>query len=47
MMSGFEIPHCHYHLVPSRDGKELDFSYAKKASEEELQAMQAQILKFL
>jgi histidine triad (HIT) family protein len=40
MFSGFDIPHCHYHIVPCMSGKELDFSYAKQASQEDLESMQ-------
>ena len=40
MFSGFEVPHCHYHIVPCISGKELDFSCAKHASQEELESMQ-------
>ena len=44
IFSGFEIPHCHLHLIPSNDAHDLEFSHAKPAPPDELSAMQEQIL---
>lgn len=41
---GFEVPHFHYHLVPLWSLRDLDFSRGKKASPEELKAMQGRIV---
>lgn len=44
MFVGYEVPHCHYHLVPTDTMKDLDHSNAKPANPEDLQMMQEKIL---
>jgi histidine triad (HIT) family protein len=44
MFSGFDVPHCHYHLVPATGGDDLEFSHARPESAEELAQMQGKIL---
>jgi diadenosine tetraphosphate (Ap4A) HIT family hydrolase len=44
MFSGFDVPHCHYHLVPAMSGDDLEFSHAKPESPEDLTEMQGKIL---
>lgn len=47
MFIGYEVPHCHYHLVPTTGGDDLEFSHARPASAEELTEMQGKIVGFL
>jgi histidine triad (HIT) family protein len=47
MFIGYEIPHCHYHLVPTNDTVDLDHAKAKPASAEELTQMQVKIVTLL
>jgi diadenosine tetraphosphate (Ap4A) HIT family hydrolase len=47
MFSGFDVPHCHYHLVPAMSGDDLEFSHARPASAEELIEMQEEIVALL
>jgi histidine triad (HIT) family protein len=47
MFIGYEIPHCHYHLVPTDDTYDLDHTRAKKADPQDLEQMQKKILSFL
>lgn len=44
MFSGFDVPHCHYHLVPAHGGDDLNFSHAKPAIPEELKEIQEKII---
>lgn len=43
---GYEIPHAHYHLVPTESEKDMCLS-GEKASEESLKAMQQKIVSHL
>lgn len=43
----YEVPHCHYHLVPTNNEKDMHFSKKPRASEEDLAAMQKNILSIL
>lgn len=36
VIAGFMVPHVHIHLIPCNDEKALDFSLAKRASDEDL-----------
>ena len=44
MFIGYEVPHCHYHLVPTDSTGDLDHTRAQSASTEELTQMQEKIL---
>ena len=44
---GFEVPHCHMHLVPLWTITDLDFRLGKPAKQEELAAMREKILSAL
>ncbi len=44
---GYEIPHFHYHLIPSWDLSDLDFSKAKEDSVENFLDMQKKIISCL
>ena len=44
---GFEVPHCHMHLVPLWAITDLDFRLGKPAKQEELSAMREKILSAL
>lgn len=41
---GYEIPHCHYHLVPTNTLSDVNFSGKPQADMQELQQMQEKIL---
>ena len=47
MFIGYEIPHCHYHIIPTDTIDDLDHSRAQKAEPGDLQKMQEKILSFL
>lgn len=44
IIAGYDVPHFHYHLVPTDNMSDLDFKNAKKISEEEMKEMQNKIL---
>ena len=44
---GYEIAHCHYHLIPTDSTVDLDHSKAQRALPEDLEAMQRKILQYL
>jgi diadenosine tetraphosphate (Ap4A) HIT family hydrolase len=44
MFIGYEVPHCHYHLVPTDSTADLDHAKAQSTSAEELAQMQGKIL---
>lgn len=44
---GFEVPHCHMHLVPLWTVTDLDFRLAKPAKQDELATMREQIVSAL
>ena len=41
---GFEVPHCHLHLVPAWGLADLNFAKAKRYSESEMTKIQNEIL---
>lgn len=41
---GYEVPHCHYHLVPTNTLSDVNFTGKPQADMEELQKMQEKIL---
>ncbi len=47
MFMGYEVPHCHYHLIPTDSMADLDHANARKAEPLELQKMQEKILGFI
>lgn len=45
---GYEVPHCHYHLVPTNSASDIHSSaQQEKVSDEELSHIQQKILSFL
>ena len=45
---GYEVPHCHYHLVPTNSASDVHSSaQQEKASDEELSHIQQKMLSFL
>lgn len=44
---GYEIPHCHYHLIPTNSEKDMDHIPRSQADISELKAMQEKILENL
>lgn len=44
---GYEIPHCHYHLIPTNSIIDISKSSSEKAEEIDLKNMQEKILSFL
>jgi histidine triad (HIT) family protein len=46
-MVGFEVPHCHLHLIPSNSVADLNFSKGKRLASEEMSQIQKEILQFL
>ncbi len=47
MFIGYDVPHCHYQLIPTDTMADLDHSRARKADPKELKIMQEKILTFL
>lgn len=51
IFQGFEVPHCHLHLIPANDPTDLDFRKGRKFSHEECLKVQdgirAELEKFL
>lgn len=45
MMIGYEVPHCHYHLIPTMQLSDAIFSQKPQADMKELQMMQEKIIK--
>ena len=44
---GYEIPHCHYHLVPTDSEADMDWKKRPQADPDALKKMQEKILSFL
>lgn len=44
---GYEVPHCHYHLIPTNQISDVNFVSQSQADMQELQQMQQQIIKNL
>lgn len=44
---GFEVPHCHFHLIPAWGIADVNFRIADQATSEELAEMQAKIISYL
>jgi histidine triad (HIT) family protein len=47
MFIGYEVPHCHYHLIPTNTIEEANFQKRPQADMEELKEMQEKILSFM
>ena len=47
MVVGLEVRHAHVHLVPINQVKDLNFSHAKPASQEELAAVAEKVRSFV
>ena len=47
IFAGFEVPHCHYHLVPLNSESDLSFSKARPRSKNEMLEIQEKILSYL
>ncbi len=47
MFVGYEVPHCHYHLVPTDSIDDLDHARSQAADPDDLKIMQEKILEFL
>ena len=47
VFAGYEVPHTHYHLVPTNSQEDLHFKKTEQASAEELAALQKSILAIL
>jgi histidine triad (HIT) family protein len=47
MFIWYEIPHCHYHLVPTDSLDDIHWENKPQSDMEELQNMQEKILRFL
>ncbi|MBT6326379.1 MAG: HIT family protein [Bdellovibrionales bacterium] len=43
-IQGWEVPHCHYHLIPSWGPKDSEFKYAKERMEKEMKDIQQRII---
>lgn len=46
-MVGFEVPHCHLHLIPAQSVADLNFSKGQRLAAEEMNSIQKEILNFL
>lgn len=44
---GYEVPHCHFHLIPTNDISEATFRETERANDEKLAEIQQKILKNL
>lgn len=47
MFVGYEIPHCHYHLIPTESTEDLSPGKSHSAEKADLEAMQKKILQLL
>jgi histidine triad (HIT) family protein len=47
MFVGYEIPHCHYHLIPTNHTHDLDHTLAHPAEAHDLEDIQKKIISFL
>jgi histidine triad (HIT) family protein len=44
---GYEIPHAHYHLIPTESELDMDHKKREQGNPEELKMMQEKILSFV
>lgn len=44
---GYEVPHCHYHLIPTDTLEQANFHSQPRASSQDLEKMQKTLLSFL
>ena len=47
IIQGFEVAHCHHHLVPVDKPSDLSFAHAHKESEEKMKEIQQKIITYL
>lgn len=47
MFAGFEVPHCHYHLLPTNSLEDIAIRKVEQASPASLIDMQSKIISFL
>lgn len=47
IVAGIEVPHYHLHLIPAWSIPDLDFKRAKRRSDDEMKAIQTEIIKHL
>ncbi len=47
MFIGYEVPHCHYHLLPTNTIDEVNFVTKPQANSDDLKYMQGKIIAFL
>ena len=46
IIAGFDVPHFHYHLIPTYSTADLDFGKAKEYDQETMEGIQKRIVKF-
>lgn len=47
MFAGFEVPHAHYHLIPTDSQEDLHFKKTEQAPAQELTSLKQAILALL
>lgn len=47
VIAGWEVPHFHYHLIPSNNLSDIDFRKAKSLPKEEMEKIHKKIVSFL
>lgn len=47
MFIGYEVPHCHYHLVPTNTMEDANFEKRPQADMNELKSMQEKIISYI
>jgi len=47
IIQGFEVPHCHHHLIPVNQPSDMSFSHAHKEPEDKMKEIQEKIISFL
>ncbi|MBC7474876.1 MAG: HIT family protein, partial [Candidatus Sericytochromatia bacterium] len=47
VIAGWDVPHFHYHLIPTNSFSDLDFKKAKSIGREEMEKIQDNIIKIL
>ncbi len=44
---GYEVPHVHYHLIPTKEAQEANFHPTQEANKEDLERIHAEILSYM
>lgn len=47
LFAGFDVPHCHYHLIPTDTADDMIFSSKPQADRNDLRMMQEKIVELL